>query len=226
MKKLFTLFACALMATALWAQDIIVTTDAKKIDAKILEVTTSEIRYKELDNIDGPTFILDIDEIVTIIYANGKVVLYNYPVAEKKAREAAEAERKEKEAEAIAKANSMGSLFGSTGNSTGSGDGFGSGQKGTPAGHGLKGGHNWSLSGRSLRGTLPQPSNNFKQEGKVVVQICVNATGDVIEAKCVEGTSISDKYTQQIAINAAKKAKFSEGEGNTIGTITYNFKFN
>ena len=198
MKKLFTLFACALMATALWAQDIIVTTDAKKIDAKILEVTTSEIRYKELDNIDGPTFILGTDEIVTIIYANGKVVLYN---------------KKNDETKAYA----MGALFGNTDN--------GSGQRANPAGHGSVGGHNWSLSGRSLKGTLPQPSNNFNQEGQIIVEIHVDAAGQVVIAR-VKGGNISDKRTQQIAIDAAKKAKFSEGEGDTIGTITYNFKFN
>ncbi len=77
MRKLI-LVACALMAgMTLFAQDIIVTKEAKKIDAKILEVSTSEIRYQELDNLDGPTFVLRTDEIVTIIYANGKVVLFN-----------------------------------------------------------------------------------------------------------------------------------------------------
>ena len=77
MKKLIVI-ACALLASVmLFAQDIIVTKEAKKIDAKILEVSTSEIRYQELDNLDGPVFVLRTDEIVTIIYANGKVVLFN-----------------------------------------------------------------------------------------------------------------------------------------------------
>ena len=58
MRKLIVI-ACALMASVmLFAQDIIVTKEAKKIDAKILEVSTSEIRYQELDNLDGPTFVL------------------------------------------------------------------------------------------------------------------------------------------------------------------------
>ena len=145
--------------------------------------------------------------------------------AERKAREAAEAERKAKEAEAIAKANAMGSLFGNTGNSTGSGDSQGSGQKGNPAGHGSVGGHNWSLSGRSLKGTLPTPRNDFNQEGKVIVQIRVNAAGVVTQAT-ITGGNVSDKQTQQLALEAAKKAKFSEGDHDQIGTITYNFKFN
>ena len=145
--------------------------------------------------------------------------------AERKAREAAEAERKAREAEAISKANAMGSLFGQTGNTSGSGNSQGSGQKGNPVGHGSSGGNNWSLNGRSLKGTLPQPSNDFKQEGKVVVQIRVNAAGQVVSAS-VSGGDVSDKQTQQIALEAARKAKFTEGDHDQIGTITYIFKLN
>lgn len=145
--------------------------------------------------------------------------------AERKAREAAEAERKAKEAEAIAKANAMGSLFGQSGNSSGSGDSQGAGQKGNPVGHGSSGGNSWNLSGRGIKGTLPQPSNDFKQEGKVVVQIRVNAAGQVVSAT-ITGGDVSDKQTQQLALEAAKKAKFTEGDHDQIGTITYIFKLN
>ena len=145
--------------------------------------------------------------------------------AERKAREAAEAARKAKETEAIAKANQFGSLFGQSGNTTGSGDSQGSGQKGNPVGHGSSGGNNWSLSGRSIRGTLPQPSNNFKQEGKVIVEIRVNAAGQVTNAT-IKGGDVSDKQTQQLALEAARKAKFTEGDHDQIGTITYIFKLN
>jgi len=145
--------------------------------------------------------------------------------AERKAREAAEAERKAKEAEAIAKANAMGSLFGQTGNNTGSGDSQGSGQKGNPVGHGSSGGNDWSLSGRTLKGTLPQPANNFNQEGKVVVQIRVNPAGQVV-AVTHKGGDVSDKQTIQLALDAARKARFTEGDHDQIGTITYIFKLN
>lgn len=65
------------LALNVYAQDIIVTTDTQKIEAKILEVSKSEIRYKEKDNLDGPTFVLSTNEISSIMYSNGKVVLYN-----------------------------------------------------------------------------------------------------------------------------------------------------
>ena len=70
MKKLIVMVCALLASVMLFAQDIIVTKE-------VLEVSTSEIRYQELDNLDGPVFVLRTDEIVTIIYANGKVVLFN-----------------------------------------------------------------------------------------------------------------------------------------------------
>lgn len=205
MRKLFTLAALATTICS-FAQDIIVTNKAQKIDAKILEVTSSEIRYKELDNLDGPTFILRIDEINSIIYANGKVVLCNQQHSNEIS-----------ETEATAKANALAGLFGNSGNVE---------QKGNPIGHGITGGNSWALSGRGIRGTLPQPSNNFNQEGKVVVQIRVNAAGNVVDARCANGTTITDYQTQKIALEAAKKAKFTEGEYEQIGTITYIFRIN
>ena len=201
MKKLFFLLATLAITVSAVAQDIIVTKEPKKIEAKITEVSKSEIKYKKFDYQDGPTFILSTDDIVTIIYANGEVVLYNDEV--------------QKEKEAVAKANAMGSLFGNTGTE--------GGHVGQPIGRGQ--GNAWGLSGRSLVGTLPQPSNNFKQEGKVVVQIRVNAAGDVVEAT-VTGGNIDDRQTQQIALDAAKKAKFTKGDHDQIGTITYIFKLN
>ncbi len=74
--------AALLLSLGAYAQDIIVTTDAKKIEAKIVEVTKSEIRYKEKDYTDGPTFVISTDEISSIIYGNGKVVLYTQPSAQ------------------------------------------------------------------------------------------------------------------------------------------------
>ena len=204
MKKLFFLFATLAITVSAFAQDIIVTKESKKIEAKITEVSKSEIKYKKIDYQDGPTFILRTDDIVTIIYANGEVVLYNN-------------EEAQKQKEAVAKANAMGSLFGESGNA--------SGQKGNPVGVGSLSGNSWTLMGRGIKGTLPQPSNNFKQEGKVVVQIRVNAAGNVVEAKHVGG-DVNDRQTIQLALDAAKKAKFTEGDHDQIGTITYIFKLN
>lgn len=145
---------------------------------------------------------------------------------EREEREAAEQARKKKEAEAIAKANQFGNLFGKTdGTSVGGGDTQGEGQKGNPVGQGSSGSGSWSLAGRGIKGNLPQPSKDFKQEGKVVVQIRVNAAGQVVNAT-ITGGDVSDKTTQQLALDAARKAKFTEGDHDQIGTITYIFKLN
>ena len=87
MKRLFILFAAVLMAAGIMAQDVIVTKDAKKIDAKILEVAKNEIRYKTTDNIEGPTYILPVEDIVCVIYANGKVEVYNHKQEETQTQE-------------------------------------------------------------------------------------------------------------------------------------------
>ena len=146
--------------------------------------------------------------------------------AEKEAREKAEAERHAKEQAAIAKANQFGSLFGRNGNNAnGSGDGKGDGQKGNPVGRGSQGAGVWSLPGRECL-TMVQPSKDFKQGGKVVVSIQVDAAGNVTGAAIGKGTDISDYATQQIALKAARETKFSKGSSNIqIGTITYTFIF-
>ena len=143
----------------------------------------------------------------------------------REAREAAEAAERAKQAEAIAKAEAMGSLFGDKGDDNGSGTSQGAGQQGNPIGHGTSGGNDWSLAGRNIKGTLPPPANTHQQEGKLIVEIRVNAAGQVVNAT-VKGGNISDKATQQLALEAARKAKFTEGDHDQIGTITYNFKFN
>lgn len=81
MRKILTTCLCSIFAgLTLFAQDIIITTDAQKIEAKILEVSKTEIKYKEKSNLDGPTFILETKEISSIIYSNGQVKVYNQPV--------------------------------------------------------------------------------------------------------------------------------------------------
>lgn len=149
---------------------------------------------------------------------------------EREEREAAERARKQKEAEAAQKAKDLIAKMGigktDGANTSGDGDTKNAGQMGNPVGHGTTvGGGSWSLAGRGIRGTLPQPSNNFKQEGKVVVEIRVNAAGTVVSAT-VKGGDVSDKQTQQLALEAARKASFTEGDHDQIGTITYIFKLN
>ena len=66
---IFSILACF----AANAQDIIVTKDSERIDAKIIEVTDTEVSYKRTDYKEGPTFVLKTSDISSIIYSNGAV---------------------------------------------------------------------------------------------------------------------------------------------------------
>ena len=72
MKRLLFLCAYALLMVGAYAQDIIVTKDAQKLEVKILEVSKTEIKYKEKDNLNGPTFILETKEINSLFIPMGR----------------------------------------------------------------------------------------------------------------------------------------------------------
>lgn len=132
-------------------------------------------------------------------------------------------EKKRREKEAIEKASAMNGLFGNQ-NSSGSGNTTGDGRQGNPAGSGNSGGHSWSLNGRSLTGTLVTPSYDKDVEGRITVSIRVDESGNVIAATVGSPTTISDAATRNAAVTAAKRTRFSSGNGISTGTITYNFK--
>jgi len=132
-------------------------------------------------------------------------------------------EKKQAQQEAIDKANAMNGLFGNN-NSAGSGTTSGDSRQGNPAGSGNSGGNSWSLNGRSLNGTLVTPSYDNNVEGKVTVNIRVDENGNVIGATIGSPTTISDAATRNAATSAAKRTRFSSGNGVSTGSITYNFK--
>lgn len=72
-KKIFFAILLLTMVSNLYAEDIIITNDAKSIKAKIEEVSKTEVKYKDATNLNGPTFVLEANEIQTIIYENGQV---------------------------------------------------------------------------------------------------------------------------------------------------------
>lgn len=139
----------------------------------------------------------------------------------------AQARKQAQEDQAIANATAMGSLFNETEGSGAEGGDSDEGvsQQGNPLGSGNVGSANWSLAGRSVH-KLPPPSSNFNQEGRVVVTIQVNEEGRVVSANVGRGTTISDYGTRQIALTAARNARFSTSSTKMqVGTITYTFKF-
>lgn len=133
-------------------------------------------------------------------------------------------EQLRREQEALQKADDL--IGGSFGSSTSSGSGRNSSDQtaGNPVGSGSSGGNSWSLSGRNLMGSMPTPRYDQNVEGRITVEIRVNAGGEVISVSISRPTDISNRTLQQAALNAARQTRFSSGNGVSIGTITYNFK--
>ncbi len=143
---------------------------------------------------------------------------------EAEARRIAEEQRKQQEA--IDRANALGNMFGTNVSDEGSGTGTGSEQRGNPAGRGSSDGNSWSLSGRSLIGTLVKPTYTRNVEGVITISIRVNEQGNVVSASLTHPSTISDERTINAATEAARKTKFSAGKSMVTGTITYNFRLN
>lgn len=147
--------------------------------------------------------------------------------AEKKAAE--EKAAAEAAAKRIAGAFGKGTQMGSKGNAT-SGEGI----QGSPTGNaadgqtsGVGGYGTFDLNGRSLGpGGLPRPVYNVQEEGRVVVTITVNPSGQVIQTSINKRTNTVNAALRKAAEDAARKARFNAvgGVNNQTGTITYYFK--
>jgi hypothetical protein len=73
MKKIKLVIACLFCsASFLFAQDKIYRQNGKIVEAKIIEVGSGEVKYKEFNNPDGPIYVLETDRIKKIVYENGK----------------------------------------------------------------------------------------------------------------------------------------------------------
>jgi hypothetical protein len=59
------------------AQDMIVLKDGKIIEAKVLEISPSEIRYKRFEHLDGPTIVVMAVDVLSIRYENGRTEIIN-----------------------------------------------------------------------------------------------------------------------------------------------------
>lgn len=65
-----------LMASFYYSQDKISKKNGTTLDVKLIEIGTSNITYKELDNLEGPTHSLDKSEIYKVTYNNGKTDVF------------------------------------------------------------------------------------------------------------------------------------------------------
>ncbi|MCB9191056.1 MAG: hypothetical protein H6603_00375 [Flavobacteriales bacterium] len=72
MKNTVLLFAIAILSISQsFAQDRLFFLNGDETDVKITEVSSSEVKYKRMDNLEGPTFSTLKTELFMIKYANG-----------------------------------------------------------------------------------------------------------------------------------------------------------
>ena len=77
MKKIITLLVFVVCTTMLYAQDIIITKDSKRIEAKIIEVTPTTVKYKKWSYQDGPDILEAKSNIAAIMWGNGEVEAFS-----------------------------------------------------------------------------------------------------------------------------------------------------
>lgn len=73
MKHLYFLFASLFIVYTIQAQDKIFRKNGQVVKAKIIEVGTSEIKYKLPNNAESPIYVLEKERIIKIQYENGTV---------------------------------------------------------------------------------------------------------------------------------------------------------
>lgn len=59
------------------AQDTIVLINRNKVLSKVLEISSKYVKYKDFTNLEGPDYVLEKEEILSIIFQNGKIQKFN-----------------------------------------------------------------------------------------------------------------------------------------------------
>ncbi len=77
MRRLFFTIVALIAVPNLIAQDIITKKDGSQIEANVIEIETSSIKYKKFSNPNGPTYNLLTSDILEIKYENGETESYS-----------------------------------------------------------------------------------------------------------------------------------------------------
>ncbi|MDA9312980.1 hypothetical protein OAE04_00865 [bacterium] len=76
-KSIFTLLAFIAINITLFSQDVITLKAGEDIQAKILELSTTEIKFKKFGNQTGPTFTILKSTVLMVRYENGTKDIFN-----------------------------------------------------------------------------------------------------------------------------------------------------
>jgi len=73
----FSVLLVLAFSLAVHAQDIIYTTGGNKITAKVTELNTTDVKYKDFANLEGPTYVISKVEVVLIQFSDGSSQIIN-----------------------------------------------------------------------------------------------------------------------------------------------------
>lgn len=82
MKKILFTLLTSLVTISAFCADVIITTKSEKLEVKIVEISSTEVKYKKINNLQGPTFVLNTNDINTIMYENGEVQVIEHQAAQ------------------------------------------------------------------------------------------------------------------------------------------------
>ena len=77
MKKQIVLSMLSLAVINVAAQDVVVKKDGSTILAKVLEVNQDNIKYKKFSNQNGPTYTINLSDVMSVNYENGEKENFN-----------------------------------------------------------------------------------------------------------------------------------------------------
>ena len=70
-KVMYAVLSGLFFISSVYSQDVITKLNGDDINAKIIEITQTEIKYKKFDNLEGPIYTLPINDVFLIKYENG-----------------------------------------------------------------------------------------------------------------------------------------------------------
>ena len=76
MKRLLTIFCLSTILCNLSATNVITTRASERIDAIVLDISDTVVKYKLANNSSGPTYEMPISEVYSISYQSGKVQIF------------------------------------------------------------------------------------------------------------------------------------------------------
>lgn len=77
MKKILIILFATISFNSSFSQDLIIKKTGDEIKSKVLEVNSTEVKYKKFDNLNGPTFSLEKSDVFIIKYENGTKDVFN-----------------------------------------------------------------------------------------------------------------------------------------------------